>query len=171
MGCRMQSGDWRNAERRTAQKRREGHPRQARTPRGFTLIELLVVLTIVALMLTIVTPRTIDYLERSRETTLKASLREMRHAIDQFEADRGRLPSSIDELVIRRYLRDVPIDPFTDRRDSWLALTAAEADALRSEQLVASADDETPPPDRPGVADVRSGAQGDSRDGTPYSSW
>jgi general secretion pathway protein G len=138
--------------------------------RGFTLIELLVVLTIVALMLTIVTPRTIDYLERSRETTLKASLRKMRHAIDQFEADRGRLPESIEELVAKRYLREVPIDPLTDRRDTWLALSATEADALRAADVSTPTDD-APPIERPGVADVRSGAQGDSRDGSPYNSW
>lgn len=134
---------------------------------GFTLIELLVVLAIVALMLTIVTPRTIDYLERSRETTLKANLREIRHAIDQFDADRGRLPESLDELVARRYLSEVPIDPVTERRDSWLALSAAEADALRAETLAVDAT----PAERPGLADVRSGAEGSSRDGTPYNAW
>lgn len=139
--------------------------------RGFTLIELLVVLTIVALMLTIVTPRTIDYLQRSKETTLKASLREMRHAIDQFEADRGRLPESIEELVVLRYLREVPIDPISERRDAWLTLGAAEAEALRLEGLDKPLDSTADGAEQVGVADVRSGAQGEGRDGTPYSSW
>jgi general secretion pathway protein G len=136
------------------------------TPRrgtGFTLIELLVVLAIVALLLSIVAPRTIDHIERARETTLKASLKEMRAALDQFEADLGRPPATLEELVARRYLRELPVDPLTERRDTWVALSAADAappDALQSTALAAE-----------GVADVRSGAEGAGRDGTPYRSW
>jgi general secretion pathway protein G len=126
--------------------------------RGFTLIELLVVLAIVALMMTIAAPRSIDQVERSREVALKATLREMRHALDQFEADTGRPPGSLDELVTRRYLREIPVDPLTDRRDSWIALNAEER-----------ADAAGPPAE--GVADVRSGAEGTGRDGTPYRQW
>jgi general secretion pathway protein G len=130
---------------------------------GFTLIELLVVLAIVGLLLTIVAPRTIDHIERARETTLKASLKEMRSALDQFEADLGRPPVNLEELVQRRYLRELPVDPLTDRRDTWIALSPAEAapaDALLETALLAE-----------GVADVRSGAEGAGRDGTPYRSW
>ena len=135
------------------------------TRRGFTLIELLVVLAIVALLLTIVAPRTIDHLERARETTLKASLKEMRSALDQFEADLGRPPGSLDELVQRRYLRELPVDPVTQRRDSWISIGAAEARAA-----------DAVPPARDavlaeGVVDVHSGAEGEGRDGTPYRSW
>lgn len=132
--------------------------------RGFTLIELLVVLAIVALLLTIVAPRTIDHLERARETTLKASLKEMRSALDQFEADLGRPPGSLEELVQRRYLRELPVDPITQRRDSWISVSPAEAraaDVIASKEA-ASVD---------GVADVHSGAEGEGRDGTPYRSW
>jgi general secretion pathway protein G len=132
--------------------------------RGFTLIELLVVLAIVALLLTIVAPRTIDHLERARETTLKATLKEMRSALDQFEADLGRPPTSLNELVQRRYLRELPIDALTERRDSWVVLGPTEArpvDAPPARDVAAAE----------GVADVRSGAEGSGRDGTPYRSW
>ena len=134
-----------------------------RSKAGFTLIELLVVLAIVALLLSIVAPRTIDHIERARETTLKASLKEMRSALDQFEADLGHPPASLEELVQRRYLRELPVDPVTERRDSWLALSPAEAapaDAQPAHPLGAD-----------GVVDVRSGAEGSGRDGTPYRSW
>jgi general secretion pathway protein G len=136
---------------------------QRRRNAGFTLIELLVVLAIVALLLTIVAPRTIDHIDRARETTLKASLKEMRSALDQFEADLGRPPLNLEELVQRRYLRELPLDPLTERRDSWLALSPAEAapvDAAPVGELAAD-----------GVGDVRSGAEGSGRDGTPYRSW
>lgn len=134
-----------------------------RRTQGFTLIELLVVLAIVALLLTIVAPRTIDHIERARETTLKTTLKEMRAALDQFEADLGRPPANLDELIERRYLRELPVDPFTERRDSWVALSPAEAAPPGADPARIPAAD--------GVADVRSGADGAGRDGSPYRSW
>jgi general secretion pathway protein G len=132
---------------------------------GFTLIELLVVLAVVGLMLSIAVPRTIDHIERARETTLRSSLKEMRHALDQFEADKGRAAVNLDELVAQRYLRELPIDPITDRRDTWVTLSPAEArpaDAPPASSADAPAE---------GVADVRSGAEGLGRDGSAYASW
>jgi general secretion pathway protein G len=123
--------------------------------RGFTLIELLVVLAIVGLMLTIATPRYVDHVERAREATLRATLKEIRIALDRFEADRGKAPETIEELVERRYLRELPVDPITERRDTWLLLTASES-ALG--ETAAAAD----------AIDVRSGAEGSSRDGTLF---
>jgi len=125
---------------------------------GFTLIELLVVLAIVALLVTIATPRVVDHLERAREATLRASLKEMRAALDRFEADLGRPPATLGELVERRYLRAVPRDPITERDDTWVAL--APAQAARDDLDGAS-----------GVVDVRSGAEGAARDGTRYADW
>jgi prepilin-type N-terminal cleavage/methylation domain-containing protein len=133
--------------------------------RGFTLIELLVVLAVVGLLITIAAPRTIDHVERARETTLKASLRELRRAIDQFEADTGALPRTLDELVTRRYLHAVPVDPLTGSRGTWRLVSAAEARP--------TADGAAPPlePAVDGVADVRSGAAGRARDGSAFADW
>lgn len=119
--------------------------------RGFTLIELIVVMAIVALLVSIAAPRYFASVERARENSLRSSLAVMRHAIDQFAADRGRYPLTIDELVEQRYLRAVPEDPLTGRRDSWVAVE--------------------PPPDGtvPGrLADVRSGAAGRNEAGELY---
>jgi general secretion pathway protein G len=133
--------------------------RASRRIRGFTLIELLVVLAIVALLLTIATPRYVDHVERAKEATLRVSLKTMRDAIDHFDAEQGRWPSGLEELVERRYLAALPVDPLTDRRDSWIAVTPAEL--------------ANPPADAPsvGLADVHSGAAGAGRDGTPYRDW
>ena len=150
------------------------HGLQARraAPRGFTLIELLVVLAIVALMMTIVAPRTIDHLARSREVALKSTLREVRRALDQFEADTGRVPVSLDELVARRYLRDLPVDPITERSDAWVLVSPAEQEALNPNPATpATAAAGGTGPARDGVADIRSGAEGQGRDGTAYRSW
>jgi general secretion pathway protein G len=121
---------------------------------GFTLIELLVVMSIVALLASIVAPRYFASLQRSKETALRTSLNVMRDAIDQFAADRGRYPESLDELAQARYIRNVPEDPLTGQPDSWVLIT--------------------PPPDTPLkglVYDVRSGAAGRSADGRLYADW
>jgi general secretion pathway protein G len=120
--------------------------------RGFTLIELLVVMAILATLLSLVAPRYFDSLERAKETALRTDLRLLREAIDKHRADTGRLPETIDSLVQARYLRAVPVDPVTDRVDTWV--------------LVASPDGSTP-----GLHDVRSGAPGTSRDGSAFASW
>jgi general secretion pathway protein G len=121
-------------------------------PRGFTLIELLVVMAILGALLAIAAPRYFESVERAKETALRTNLRMLREAIDKHRADTGRSPATLDELVSRRYLRHVPVDPVTDRADSWL--------------IEASPDATTP-----GIHDVRSGAPGHSRDGSPYAAW
>lgn len=126
--------------------------------RGFTLIELLVVLAIVALMLTVAAPRYVDRVQMARETTLLSSLKVMREAIDKFEGDQGRLPANLVELVERRYLKELPVDPLTDRNDTWIETGAVEA-GLQTDVPA------------PGVADVRSGATGDGRNSKPYRDW
>ncbi len=122
--------------------------------RGFTLIELIVVMAIVALLVSIAAPRYFDSVERARENSLRTSLAVMRSAIDQFAADRGRFPESLDELVEQRYLRAVPDDPYTGRRDRWVAVEAGTDAGVAGR-----------------VADVRSGAAGRSRDGRLYADW
>jgi general secretion pathway protein G len=85
---------------------------------GFTLIELIVVLAAIGLLLTIATPRYLDALDRGKESIVQQDLVVMRDAIDKFNADQGRYPESLEELVVKRYLRAVPIDPYLDA-PSW----------------------------------------------------
>ena len=121
---------------------------------GFTLIELIVVMAIVALLVSIATPRYLQSLDRAREASLRTSLQVMRHAIDQYAADLGRYPDSLQALVDSRYLRQVPDDPVTGLADSWVLLAPAPDSVL------------TGP-----VWDVRSGAAGRARDGGLYADW
>lgn len=125
-----------------------------RRPRGFTLIELIVVLAIVALLVSIVAPRYYRSVEHARENTLQTSLNVMRDAIDKFAGDKGRYPDSLNELQEQHYIRDIPEDPITGRRDSWVTLPPP-ADSLYTT----------------GVGDVRSGAAGTGLDGTRYQDW
>lgn len=116
---------------------------------GFTLIELLVVMTIIAGLLTLAVPRYFQHLDRTREAVLKSDLATMRDAVDKFFSDTGRYPDSLGELVTRKYLRRLPVDPVTESVETWVVIAPADA------KLGA-------------VYDVRSGAEGATRDGKPY---
>ena len=119
--------------------------------RAFTLIELLVVLAIIATLLTVVVPRYFGQADKAKDTVLHENLSVMRDSIDRFRADQGRYPQTLDELVDKHYLREVPMDSITQSRCTWKT---------------------TPAPDgKPGVYDVHSGAGGKAKDGTGYSSW
>jgi general secretion pathway protein G len=104
-------------------------------------------------LLTIAAPRYFNHLDRARETTLRQSLAVMRDAIDKFHGDTSNYPDSLDELVTKRYLRAVPVDPITDSAETWVLL---------------------PPPPANGngkLWNIRSGAEGNGAVGTPYAEW
>jgi len=128
--------------------------RPMRHARGFTLIELIVVMAIVALLASIAAPRYFNSLQKSKETALLQSLTTMRDAIDQYAADKGRYPESLQELAAARYIRSIPEDPLTGSRESWV-----EVSPLTDMQATGR------------VWDVRSGAAGRSADGRLYADW
>jgi general secretion pathway protein G len=119
---------------------------------GFTLIELLVVMTIISVLLTIAVPRYFRTVARSKETVLKHDLSVLRESIDKYYADLGQYPEGLQILADKRYIRAVPVDPFTKSPESWI-VTASED------------------PDHPGVRDVHSGSPDSGTDGSPYVSW
>jgi general secretion pathway protein G len=118
--------------------------------RGFTLIELLVVLAIVALLLTLAVPRYFPTIDSAKETILADNLRNVREVIDQFYADRGRYPDSLDQLVEKKYLRSLPVDPITESTSTWLLIPPEDAT-------------------KGSLYGIKSGAPGTSRSGKPYS--
>ncbi|CAN5864469.1 prepilin-type N-terminal cleavage/methylation domain-containing protein [soil metagenome] len=125
---------------------------KARRRKGFTLIELLVVLAIVALMLSLAVPRYFPAIDAAREAMLADNLRNLRSTIDQYYADTGRYPDTLTQLVEKKYLKALPIDPITDSTDHWI--------------LVAPDDDS-----RGAIYNIKSGAPGNDRHGKPYADW
>jgi general secretion pathway protein G len=119
---------------------------------AFTLIELLVVMAIIATLLTLAVPRYYSSIERSKEAVLKQNLATMRDSIDKYYADTGTYPDSLEDLVTKRYLRQVPIDPIAESHLTWIVIPPQ-------------------PPQKGAVYDVRSGAQAQARDGSAYSDW
>lgn len=119
---------------------------------GFTLIELLVVLGIVALLLTLAIPRYFPTIDGAKETILADNLRNMRDVLDQYYADRGRYPDSLEQLVERKYLRNLPVDPITESSSTWILVPPEDAS-------------------KGAIYSIRSGAPGTGRNGKPYSEW
>ncbi|MBA3032545.1 MAG: prepilin-type N-terminal cleavage/methylation domain-containing protein [Gammaproteobacteria bacterium] len=123
-----------------------------RRSRGFTLIELLVVMAILGLLLSLAAPKYFHSVDASKETVLAENLRITRAAIDHFYSDRGRYPESLAELVARRYLRALPVDPLTEQPTTWTLVAPPQGTAGN-------------------VADLRSRSPKLARNGRPYAQW
>jgi general secretion pathway protein G len=125
--------------------------------RGFTMIELLVVVSLIVILATMGLTQYRASVIHAREATLKEDLFRMRDAIDQYYADKGKYPATLDALVSDGYVRKLPEDPFTHSSTSWQAVPAEP--------------DPNNPAAEPGVFDVKSGSDETALDGTRYSEW
>lgn len=124
---------------------------------GWTLIELLVVITLVMILASMALVQYRNSITSAKEATLRGQLFQMRDAIDQYYADKGRYPESLQSLVSESYIRAIPRDPFTTSSDTWQTV-AAEPDAG---SITANA----------GIFDVKSGSDGLALDGSRYADW
>ncbi len=130
-------------------------PLAARRQVGFTLLELMIVISIIIILAVIVLPQYQRTVTVARESVLKDDLFQMRKMLDQYAADKGKLPQSLDEIVSAGYMRELPVDPVTGQRD-WSIALGADPNSSESGQ---------------GITDVHSSATDLSTEGTPYSEW
>src|SRR5881398_1690343 len=126
-----------------------------RLPTGFTLLELMIVISIIIILVSVALPQFQKTIMHARETVLRDDLHKMRELIDQYAADKGKLPQSLDDLISAGYMREVPKDPITDNKD-WNIVTG---------------DDPYSTEGGTGVTDVHSSSSEVSTESTPYSEW
>ncbi len=93
--------------------------------RGFSLFELMIVMFIMVILISIALPTYQNTIQHARETVLKDNLFQMRKLIDQYTADKGKMPESLQKLVDDKYIRDKPIDPITNE-SNWNEILEAD---------------------------------------------
>ena len=141
---------------RTGNAVASSQPRNAGAP-GFTLIEMLVVMTILVILAGISLALYTNSVTKANEAALKTDLSQMREALDQYYADKGKYPATLDVLVEEKYIRNIPPDPFTKKTDTW--------------QTEVSEPDAGNPSAEIGVNNVKSGSERLALDGTRYADW
>lgn len=119
---------------------------------GFSLLELMIALFIMIILLSVALPTYQRSVQHARETVLKENLWQMRKAIDQYAADKGKLPQSLEDLVTGKYLREMPVDPILEKPE-WKTVMGEDANSPDGEQ---------------GLKDVKSQAEGEDSDGKRY---
>ena len=128
---------------------------KVKSQKGFSLLELMIAMFIMIILLSVAVPTYERTVRHARETVLKENLWQMRRAIDQFTADKGKLPKSIDELVEAKYLREKPVDPILERYE-WNEELGEDINSPDAEQ---------------GLKDVKSLAEGDDSNGMSFSKY
>ena len=129
-----------------------GGDRGINNRQGYTLIEMMIVISIISILATLAMPSFQRSLIRAKETNLHRTLFILRDTIDQYYADHGRYPDSLQDLETDKYIRQIPMDPFTGSSDTWVTI----------------------PPEgfaEGNVYDVHSGSNKVSLEGTPYNEW
>lgn len=129
---------------------------RSRSDYGFTLLELMIVISIIIILAAITLPQFQKTILHSREAVLRDDLFKMRSLLNQYAADKGKLPQSLDDLVTDGYIRELPVDPMTGQKD-WVPTIGEDPNSNEGEQ---------------GVTDVHSASTDTSSDGTTrYSDW
>jgi general secretion pathway protein G len=124
---------------------------------GFTLMEVMIVMALIVTLAGVGLSMYGNSVTRAKEAALKEDLFRMRDAIDQYYADKNKYPPTLESLVSDKYLRAIPVDPFTSRADTWqTTMSELEPNNVSAE---------------PGIYDVKSGSERMGMDGTPYANW
>jgi general secretion pathway protein G len=115
----------------------------------------MIVITIVIILAAVALPQYQKTILSTREAVLRDDLFKMRSLLDQFAADKQKLPQSLEELVSEKYMRELPKDPITGQAD-WTVTTGEDPNSSSGES---------------GVTDIHSASEDTSTEGTPYSTW
>ena len=135
-------------------KKYSGKKKNGKKQSGFTLIEVMTVLVVISILVGIAVPLVIHSVDRARESALRENLQQMRKALDDYYSDKGRYPQNLQQLVDKKYLRVIPVDPVAeDKKAEWDLVIIQQEDGSR------------------GIRDVKSFSDQESNDGTRFSTW
>ncbi len=135
---------------------------------GFTLIELMIVVSIIGVLASIAVPNYQQSVIRTREAVLSETLHAFRKAIDEYHADKGKYPDTLSDLVESKYLKALPVDPFTKKSDTWVTVAPP---VEKQEETISLAIGSYSSADRGSVYDVHSGSNFIGLSGIPYNEW
>lgn len=127
-----------------------------RRQKGFSLLELMIAMFIIIVLISVAVPSYQNAMQNARESVLKENLWQMRRAIDQYTADKGEPPQSLDDLVTAKYLRERPVDPMTEK-DDWNEIMGAESPTGEAGES--------------GLSDIKSSSDAVDREGKAYSEY
>ena len=125
---------------------------KTKNEKGFSLLELMISMFIIIILLSVALPTYQRSVQQARETVLKENLFQIRGAIDQYAADKGKYPQSLDDLVTEEYLREKPVDPVSEKAE-WSEIMGEDTSSPDAEQ---------------GLKDVKSLAEGEDSEGKKY---
>jgi general secretion pathway protein G len=114
--------------------------------KGFTLLELVIVVFILSILAGLISPNILSRVADAREAVLKSNISGLRYSLDQFYNDTGSYPDSLNDLVTKKYIKQIPIDPITESNSTWKIIY----DQKKT------------------IIDIKSGATGSSSKGVPY---
>ncbi|HEX8638010.1 MAG TPA: type II secretion system protein [Pyrinomonadaceae bacterium] len=146
----MENGKWKMKSEISSQS--SSGNRKFKVQAGFSLLELMIAMFIMIILISVALPTYQRSVQHARETVLQENLWQMRRAIDQYAADKGKLPQSLDDLVTGKYLREKPIDPITEKTE-WKEIQGEDSNSPDGEQ---------------GLTDVKSLADGEDTEGKKY---
>ena len=126
-----------------------------RTQKGFSLLELMIAMFVMIILISVAVPTYLYTIRHARETILKENLDQMRRMIDQYSADKGKLPETLEDLKTAGYMRDIPVDPITDKPE-WEEVKGEDPNSTEGKQ---------------GVTDVKSLAEGEDSAGKSYNTY
>jgi general secretion pathway protein G len=119
----------------------------------------VIVVAIIVVLAVVAVPGYTAAIRSARESVLNEDLHVLRDGIHSYTADKKKPPQSLGDLLAAGYLKQIPEDPMTHGKETWVTETTADLHSLKAQAVSG------------GIDDVHSGSQEQGSNGRPYSTW